>query len=398
MAKLLQINVTANWGSTGKIAEQIGQLAMKSNWESYIAYGRYCNPSESHLIKIGNQLDVYEHYVENVLLDNEGLASRRSTKSFVEIIKKLRPDIIQLHNIHDHYLNYFELFVYLSTTTIPVVWTQHDCWAFTGGCHYYSIDGCTQYQKECIKCLKKKKLFVDRTNRQYNLKKKLFLGVNNLTVVPVSRWLEKEVKKSFLCQFPVYAILNGVDLSVFKPRYDNDLMRKYNLQFKHYVIGVASKWDERKNLKDYLALATLLPDVTIVIVGLPLMKRKGFPSNLIVIPRTQSANDLAVLYTGAFAVLNLSSVESFGLTTVEGLACGTPGIVYNCTASPELVTPDTGVIIEQGNINVLKETVLSMKNGSFFHADACRKRAVEFYDKDKCYEKYIRLYQDLSLK
>ena len=101
----LQINVTANWGSTGKIAEQIGLCAMKHGWESYVAYGRMKNPSGSKLIKIGSQMDVYEHYAESVFLDNEEMASRHASKKFIKKIDEIKPDIVHLHNIHDHYLN-----------------------------------------------------------------------------------------------------------------------------------------------------------------------------------------------------------------------------------------------------------------------------------------------------
>ena len=102
MPTLLQINVTANWGSTGKIAEQIGLCAQTHGWESYIAYGRMMNPSKNELVKIGNAFDVYEHYVEGRFLDNEGLASRRATKRLLRGIDEIKPDIVHLHNIHDH--------------------------------------------------------------------------------------------------------------------------------------------------------------------------------------------------------------------------------------------------------------------------------------------------------
>ena len=89
MPKVFQINVTANWGSTGKIAEQIGSCAIQHGWDSYLAYGRMSNPSKNSLIKIGNQLYVYEHYIENKLFDNEGLASRYAT---VKLINKINND------------------------------------------------------------------------------------------------------------------------------------------------------------------------------------------------------------------------------------------------------------------------------------------------------------------
>ncbi|MEE0926511.1 MAG: glycosyltransferase, partial [Bacteroidales bacterium] len=162
MPKLLQINVTANWGSTGKIAEQIGLKAMEHGWESYIAYGRDSNPSKSKLIKVGCMLNVYEHYLENRLFDNEGLASRIPTKKLIKQIEKLKPDIIHLHNIHDHWLNYKILFEYLNSINTPIVWTQHDCWAFTGGCMHFVHTNCEKWKNECEKCPQKSKS-IDRS-------------------------------------------------------------------------------------------------------------------------------------------------------------------------------------------------------------------------------------------
>ena len=393
MLKLLQINVTSNWGSTGKIAEQIGKLAILNGWESYIAYGRYNNPSESETIKIGNDLIVYEHYLENYFLDNEGLASKNATKRLINEIKEIKPSIIHLHNIHDHYINYPILFNYLSSITTPIVWTQHDCWAFTGGCGYYSFIKCIKWQTGCDKCpLRSTK--IDKRMAQYQLKKMLFNSVKNLTLVPVSNWLAGELKQSFLNQHSIVPIYNGVDVSLFKYTSSGYVREKYNIGDAAYAIGVATVWDSRKNLKDYITLATLFQRLTIVLVGLTKKQIMSLPPNIIGIPRTQNAQELAALYSEADVVLNLSLEETFGLTTAEGLACGTPAIVYNCTASPELINSETGRVIKQGDIISLGSTIKWMLDNPM-SSDACRKRAEEFFNKDKCYMKYIELYKKL---
>lgn len=181
---LLQINVTANWGSTGKIAEQIGQCAIAHGWESYIAYGRWYNPSQSYLIKIGDKLNMYQHYAEQRIFDNEGLCSRRATKEFIKRIDEIKPNVIQLHNIHDHYLNYRLLFEYLNKTDIKVVWTFHDCWAFTGHCFHFITKGCERWKSGCFDCPLQHeypKTLFDRSRKNYTMKKNLFGANNNLT-------------------------------------------------------------------------------------------------------------------------------------------------------------------------------------------------------------------------
>ena len=400
--KLLQINVTANWGSTGKIAEQINLLAQKWGWETYIAYGRNNNPSQSKLFLVGNTFQVYEHYVERVLFDNDGLASRVATHKLIEKVKMIRPDIIHLHNIHDHWLNYRILFKYLNTLDVPIIWTQHDCWSFTGDCGYFSQLACNQWISKCSKnCPYREgqimRKFINNAGKHYELKKELFTTTKNLTLVPVSHWLEGVLRQSFLKEKPIKTILNGVDVNVFKPLDDaKGTLRKYGLEAVRYVVGVATAWSVRKGFKDYCQLTSLMPEgVKIVLVGLnEIQQQEAERFGIIGIPRTENVGELVALYNGASIVMNLSYEETFGLTTVEGFACGTPSIVYNATASPELVTHETGIVCEPGDIDGVADavrTLLAKEN----LVDACRKRAVEFYDKNDRYREYVELYEEL---
>jgi len=403
--KLLQINVTVNWGSTGKIAEQINRLAQQKGWVTYIAYGRYANPSDSESLHIGNSFYVYEHYLEHQLCDNDGLASRLATRRLVEKIDEIHPNLIHLHNIHDHWLNYRILFEYLNTLDIPIVWTQHDCWSFTGDCGYFSQLACNQWIGECTRdCPYRNGMFMRRfinnTTKHYNLKKELFSATKNLTLVPVSHWLEGILKQSFLKDKPIRTILNGVDMNVFKPIDDTwKTLKKYGLESIPYVVGVATAWSERKGFKDYCRLAQRMSDgVKIVLVGLSeKLHEEASEYGIIGIPRTENVGELVALYNGASIVMNLSYEETFGLTTVEGFACGTPSIVYNATASPELVTSDTGIVCEPGDIEGVASAVgklLSVQKPVY----ACRKRAVECYDKNDRYHEYLDLYEDLLEK
>lgn len=400
--KILQINATANWGSTGKIAEQINLLAQKDGWDTYIAYGRNANKSQSELIKVGSNLSVYEHFAEYRFLDNDGLASRIATKQLIKRIKEIVPNIIHLHNIHDHWLNYRILFEYLNKLSIPIVWTQHDCWSFTGGCWYYSNIGCNQWVDECKPLCPARKnnhfrRLINHTEKHYQLKKELFTATSNLTLVPVSRWLESEIKKSFLKDKTIYTICNGIDTNVFHPVQDiKTTMEKYGLEDGRYIMGVASIWAGRKGFSDYLKLASLIPnDIKIVLVGLDEQKREEAKQvGIIGIARTENVNELVALYSGASIVMNLSYEETFGLTTVEGFACGTPSIVYNATASPELITPETGVVVEPGDIEGVSIAVQSLMEKEK-PVQECRERAVNYYNNIDRFNEYISLYERL---
>lgn len=399
MPKLLQINVTANWGSTGKIAEQIGLCAQAHGWESYIAYGRYSNPSSNQLLKIGDQLDVYLHYSKNRFLDGEGLGSERATEKLLKEIDRIQPDVIHLHNIHDHYLNYPVLFRYFAQKDIPVVWTQHDLWATTGHCAF-SIDGCDKWKTGCFECPAIPCFCLDKSRRNYELKKDMFTSVKNMTIVPVSEWLGTQIQQSYLKHFPMKVIKNGVDIEIFKPIKGN-VIEKYALKDKHVLLAVSSVWPEFKGLNDFISLSGMLPDdYRIVIVGLTSNQISQLSTNMIGIERTDSQMELAQLYSAADVVMSLSSFETFGLTIAEGMACGTPAIVYGNAALPELITKKTGRVVKSGDLQELYDTILYMVENDFkpIHSVDCRKRAEEVFDKNKTWESCISLYNNILSK
>ena len=396
MPKLLQINITANWGSTGKIAEAIGIAVMKAGWESYIAYGRWSNPSQSHLIKIGGGYDMYFHFLEQRIRDNEGLCSRIATKRLLRQIENIKPDVLQLHNIHDHYLNYRILFDYLNKTDIKVVWTFHDCWAFTGHCFHFVTKYCMRWQTGCHDCPLRNmypKTVIDRSKDHYELKKQLFGRNKNLTIVPCSDWMAGLVRQSFLKDKQIEVIKNGVDLNVFKPVGNYSITDDLNFG----ILAVSSVWNEDKGLSDIYKLREMLPlNYGITIVGLTKKQVDSLPSGLVGIERTQNVRELVELYSGANVLINPTYADTFPTVNLEALACGTPVVTYRTGGSPEAVDNNTGIVVEQGNIEAMAEAIMEICEGNRLqYAVACRKRAEECFDKEANYEKYIRLYESL---
>lgn len=389
MPKLLQINVTANWGSTGKIAEQIGLCAQARGWESYIAYGRMMNPSNGQLIKVGRKLDNYIHFAENRLLDNEGLSSRNATKKLIKEIENIQPDVIQLHNIHDHYLNYRLLFSYLNRTNIKVVWTFHDCWAFTGHCNHFVESGCEKWKTECGECPMRNR-FRDRSRENFLLKKTLFLANENLTIVPCSEWMAGFVRESFLKDKRIQVIHNGVDLNAFKPSAESNPNGKFR------ILAVSNVWPKSKGLADIVKLRGMLPsEYEITVVGLNEKQVKSLPIGVIGIQRTQNVQELVSLYSSSDVLINTTYADTFPTVNLESLACGTPVITYRTGGSPEAVDENTGAVVEQGNLDELFSKIIEFRNADFkgCHSEDCRQRAEKCFNKDKCFEKYIELYE-----
>lgn len=404
MPKLLQINAALNKGSTGRIAEQIAALARRNGWDTYMMHGaRYVNASEMHTFQVVTSLGERLHAVKSMLFDAHGLGSKYATQRVIREIERIQPDIIHLHNIHGYYLNYKVLFEFLKSIDIPIVWTLHDCWAMTGHCAYFDEVDCVRWKKECCRCPLirnyPKSLCIDQSKRNYNLKKKLFSAMKNMTVVPVSKWLGEIVRDSFLVNYRCVVINNGVDINVFKPC-DSDLRLQLGLENKTVLLGVASTWDERKGLKDFIELShTLSQDYQIVLIGVSDTLQRNFPENIISIKRTESQSVLAEYYSVTDIFVNLTYSDNFPTTNIEALACGTPVVTYRTGGSPEAVTRETGLVVDKGDLNGIIAAIDEIsRKGKSHYTDACRKRAVEFFNKDERFYDYIKLYDRLLLQ
>ena len=402
--KLLQINSVVNFGSTGRIAEEIGQTAIAAGWKSFIAYGRNDRPSQSELIKIGNDWDIKMHGFQTRLFDRHGLGSRSATKELIEKINEISPDIIQLHNIHGYYINIVILINYLQKTNIPIVWTFHDCWPITGHCSHFSFVGCEKWKKKCYECPQKTSYpaswLVDRSEENFHLKKELFTSLTNLTLVPVSNWLSEILKESFLKDYAIKLIHNGINTNVFKPSTSRAFRSKHGLEHKFLLLGVASDWSPRKGMKDFIELSKHLnSDYQIVLVGLSRKQIEQLPDNILGIERTESVEELAELYASCDVYVNPTYEDNFPTTNLESLACGTPVITYKTGGSPEAIDEFTGIVVEQGDIGKLIDAINKVKdNGKQFYSEACVNRAHRLYKKEDRYQEYIELYEKLIEK
>ena len=368
---------------------------------------------------------MYVHYFENRIFDREGLSSRRATKALIRHIEELKPDVISLHNIHDHYVNYELLFRYLNETDIKVVWTFHDCWAFTGHCFHFVTKDCMRWKTGCHDCPLHHlypNTVLDRSVKNYALKKELFSANEHLAIVACSDWLGDFVKDSFLGDKRIEVIHNGVDLQTFRPQDGKESREGKESERRVFkIIAVSSVWYPNKGELDIYKLRTMLPEdeYEITMVGLSAEQAKNLPKGIRGIQRTQNVQELAQLYSEADVLINPTYEDNFPTVNIEALACGTPVITYMTGGSPEAVRDEvsdgfkefsfdsaqdkrqvsggielynTGMVIEQGNVVALANAVMQMKDKPLSSAD-CRKRAEELFDKDKCFEKYIELYE-----
>ncbi len=388
--RILQINSLCGTGSTGKIAVDLYNVLKDNGHECKIAYGRgeARGISLEDTIKIGSKADVYIHAALARLWDKSGFYSKSATKRFLKVVDEYKPDIIHLHNIHGYYINIELLFNYIKEKKIPVVWTLHDCWSFTGHCAHFDYAGCEKWKSGCHDCVCKNqypKSLTDNSKRNYAKKKELFSGIENMTIVSVSHWLDDLVTNSFLKAYNHAVIYNGIDVDKFK-HMDSDFRNKYNLNNKTVILGVASVWSDRKGLDDFIKLAGMIDDkYRIVLVGLNKKQMRLMPENIIGLARTDTIEELAGLYSMADVFFNPSVEETFGLTVAEAILCGTPAIVYNATALPECVDKDNGFVVEKHDLQTVADLIDKVKEIKV--SDVLTK-----YDKSERFKEYLGVY------
>lgn len=401
MAKrILYISGALNFGAPGKIVEQIGLLAEQNGYEVLVAHStRNENPSQLPHFAVTTKNQEIFHAAGAKFFDLHGLLSIRQTEKLVRRIQDYNPDIIHLHNIHGYFCNFKVLFEYLDTVNTPIVWTMHDCWPFTGRCFHFAGVNCYKWKTGCYDCKAEAgytvSQYCDRSKYLYALKKKLFSSVKKMTLVPVSNWQAAFLKESFLKNYEVHTIHNGVDIDKFRPVSGQRLRSKYGLDGKFVILGVASPWNTRKGLDDFYRLRSMLPDdYTIILVGLNQKQAENLPERIIGITRTESPQELAEYYSMADVFVNLSYLDTFPTVNIEALACGTPVITYRTGGSPEAIDANTGYVVEQGDLKGLTEVLFKERRNPLSSAE-CRRRAEKYFDKDKCFEEYIRLYNRL---
>lgn len=400
--KVVQINVTCGHGSTGVIAVEIAELLKQRGHEAYIAYGQGTTDFPNSF-RIGTPRENKIHGLWNTrLLGEEGTGTKKGTRLLLNWLDDIKPDIVQIHNLHSNCLNYEMFFYYLKEKQIPVVWSFFDCWPFTGKCTHFVANGCRKWETECGNCPQLHTsgaitwLF-DKTRKMYNLKKKWTSGLKSLDVIVCSNWLKSEVQKSFLKDRPIHMIYNWIDMSKFSEIHDDSIYEKYGLdRNKKILVSVSAFWDDKTTrYTDALRLAEILPaEYQLVLVGKKVTQKELLP-NMKHIDFVAGTKELSKLYSAAIAFTGFSVEDTFGKVFAEAMLCGTPCVVFNSTACPEVVG-DTGYAVEPHNVEQMFDKVKEIvKNGKDFYSQRCKDLVTSRYGYEENVNKYIDIYEQI---
>ena len=402
--KIAQVNMFP-YGSTGKIMLQIAQMARNHGHDAITFSPVIFTKRKQDNSGLPKEHTIFGFFFENGLhrylgtfLGMNGCFSCLGTMQLVRKLKKFQPDVIHLHNLHNFCINLPILFRYIRKNNIRVVWTLHDCWAFTGHCPHFTMVGCDRWKTGCHHCPQPEvypKMDLDTSRWMYALKKKWFCGIQDMTLVTPSQWLADLVKQSFLKEYPVKVIHNGIDLSIFKPT-PSDFRQKHGIpEGRYLLLGVAFGWGKRKGLDVFVVLSKRLdPDrYQIVLVGTDDAVDKLLPENIISIHRTQNQAELAQIYTAADLFVNPTREENYPTVNMEAIACGTPVLTFCTGGSPEIVSEDTGAVVDCDDVDALEREIRRICTKKSYSQAACLKKAEEF-DMDTKFKEYVRLYED----
>ena len=395
--KIVQINSTCGSGSTGKICVAVSELLTKRGIENYILYtsGKSSYPLG---IRYMSKAETKWQVLKSRVAGNYGFQSQMATKRLLKELDRISPDIVHLHNLHSHNVHLGMLFSYIRERKIRIFWTFHDCWAFTGYCPHYAMAGCGQWAGEgCQKCPQRAHYswFFDRSTMLFEKKKQLLSGLD-LTIITPSQWLADQVKVSFLKEYPVKVINNGIDLSVFYPR-ETDFRKKYGVENKFILLGVAFGWGRRKGLDVFVRLAERLdPEkFQIVLVGTNDKVEKLLPKNVISIHRTANQTELAEIYSAADLFVNPTREDTFPTVNMESLACGTPVLTFRTGGSPEIIDGKTGAVVDCDDEEALYREILRIEAEKPFSTEDCIMRADKYAENEK-YLEYLDLYTQID--
>jgi glycosyltransferase involved in cell wall biosynthesis len=315
-------------------------------------------------------------------------------------INKINPDIVHIHWLGPGMIALEDF----SKINAPMVWSLHDMWAFTGGCHYN--ENCNRFQIGCGNC---KVLGSSKENdlsrKVFRQKDQIYKKINNLTIVGLSNWITKSSKKNDLFNNRrVVNLPNPIDIKIFKPF---DKINARNLlglsKGKKLILfgAMAATSDVRKGFQELSETLMKLngQDIELVVFGSKRPSNNydfGFKANFL--GHINDEETLASLYSAADLMVVPSLQENLSNSIMESLACGTPVVAFNIGGNSDMIDhKKNGYLSTPLDTASLKsgiEWVLNSPNYSELCENA-REKVIQKFNSKVISKKYIQLYEEI---
>lgn len=399
--RVLQINATYGYGSTGMIVQDIGDTLVAHGDEVFFAYQSTAQKMASGY-QIGNKLDWKLHALWARILGKQAYASKGATKKLLQWMDEIQPDIVHLHNLHSNYIHLNTLCDYLEKKKIPTIITLHDCWYFTGKCSHYAAVNCDKWKTCCGECPLNKSeqssWIVDCTAKVLQEKTARLLRLNNFTIVGCSKWIAGEARQSKLQSANIQVVYNGVDTSIFTP-HESNFRKELGLAADQFVVlGMADKWSSLQNRAMVERLLKSLPqDTKVVIVGCNKAQKSYFAKYENVIPLGYIADrkHLSDVYAAANVFVNLTHADTLPTVNMESICCGTPVVTFDCCGSPELVGDGCGYVVKENDVDALMEKINQIRKIPLRYDVLAQQKK---FDKNESYKEYLTIYEGMCKK
>lgn len=346
----------------------------------------------------GTRANWFVHYHLYKIFGLQDIFSVLETLFLLLKLERIKPDLIHMHMMNAWFLNFPLLIKYVNRKRIPIVWTMHDCRAFTGRCAYYDEINCAKWKNGCKKCqqntLYSPSLFHNE-HLEWKIRKSMLNKFTNLTIITPSEWLAKQVDQSFLNKYPIHTIHNGIDLSIFSMNTNPIMKEELGIPNKKMILGIAANWEYRKGLDYFIYLSNRLPQETysVVLVGTLPISTDNLYKNIINLPRTNTTEELVRIYQSADIFVNPTLADNFPTTNIEALASGIPVVTFNTGGSGESIDETCGLVVDRMNSEALYDAIIQIANNKSIDAFTCRKRA-QLFSKQQ-YQHYINLFEKL---
>ena len=389
------------YGSTGFIMRNIHKKATEEGFAFKMAVPGTTEKiaDTTDLIFIGTPNSRRLSQYSSILSGLDGCFSVVATKKLLKKMDELQPNIIHLHNIHYAYVNLPMLFRYIKKNGIKTVWTLHDCWSFTGHCPHFVYEQCEKWKTGCYKCPRYQaypKTIFDNSSFMWRLKKSWFTRVKDMQLITPSNWLKELVKQSYMGEYPVAVINNGINLEIFRPT-NNNFREAYGIaNEKKILLGSASSWGNKKGLDVFVELEKRLnkEKYQIVLVGTNDAVDQLLPESVISIHRTNNQQELAEIYTAADLFVNPTREDNYPTVNMEALACGTPVLTFCTGGSPEILDETCGSVVPCDDVDAMEQEIIRICTEKPYSREACLEQAKNF-DQRHRFEEYIQLYKKL---